>query len=100
MRLAMDQCYEDANSLFVRAYDAFYVGGAPIGGDIAFGILQGKPAEACLRSLVAPGASRSLWLLEVTGVDVSEGMLSVAGEKRLPVLLPAAASYVDPPGHE
>ena len=32
----MDRFYEDANSLFVRAYDAFYVEGAPIGGDVAF----------------------------------------------------------------
>ena len=32
----MDRFYEDADSLFVRAYDAFYVGGAPIAGDVAF----------------------------------------------------------------
>jgi hypothetical protein len=32
----MDQFYEDANSLFVQAYDAFYLAGAPIGGDVPF----------------------------------------------------------------
>ena len=33
----MEQFYEGAESLFVRAYDAFYAGGAqPIAGDIAF----------------------------------------------------------------
>jgi hypothetical protein len=36
-RSAMDRFYEFADSLFfVRAYDAFYVAGAPIGGEIAF----------------------------------------------------------------
>jgi hypothetical protein len=29
----MDRFYEDAESLFVRACDTFYVGGAPIAGD-------------------------------------------------------------------
>ena len=31
-RFAIDRFYEDVNSLFVRAYDAFYVSGAPIAG--------------------------------------------------------------------
>ena len=33
----LERFYEGTESLFVRAYDAFYVGGAPpIAGDIAF----------------------------------------------------------------
>jgi hypothetical protein len=32
----VNRFYEGADSLFVRAYDAFYVGGAPIPGDVAF----------------------------------------------------------------
>jgi ubiquinone/menaquinone biosynthesis C-methylase UbiE len=56
---------EDANSLFVRAYDAFYVGGAL---ELACG--TGRIALA----LANIG-------LEVTGVDISEGMLSVARRK-------------------
>ena len=33
----LERFYEGAESLFVRAYDAFYAGGAPpIAGDIAF----------------------------------------------------------------
>jgi hypothetical protein len=32
----MDPLFEDADSLFVRADDAFYVGGAPIDGDAGF----------------------------------------------------------------
>lgn len=31
-RFAMDRFYEDIDSLLVRAYDAFYVSGAPIAG--------------------------------------------------------------------
>jgi hypothetical protein len=55
----MDQFYEDADSLFVRTYDAFYAVGAPIGGDIAFyRRLARQTAEACLNSLAAPVASQ------------------------------------------
>jgi len=32
----MNRFYEGVNSLFVRAYDTFYVGGAAIVGDVAF----------------------------------------------------------------
>lgn len=81
----MDRFYEDANSLFVRAYDAFYVGGAPIGGDVAFyGHLARETGGSVLE--LACGTGRiALALteagLEVTGVDNSEGMLSVARRK-------------------
>jgi ubiquinone/menaquinone biosynthesis C-methylase UbiE len=84
-RFAVDRFYEDANSLFVRAYDAFYVGGAPIGGDVAFyGHLARETGGGVLE--LACGTGRiALALaeagLEVTGVDISEGMLSVARRK-------------------
>ena len=78
----MDQFYEDADSLFVRAYDVFYVAGAPIGGDVAFyerlaretsgGVLE----VACGTGRIALALAETG--LEITGVDISEGMLSVA----------------------
>jgi ubiquinone/menaquinone biosynthesis C-methylase UbiE len=81
----MDRFYEDVNSLFVRAYDAFYVGGAPIGGDVAFyerlardtggGVLE----LACGTGRIALALAEAA--LEITGVDISEGMLSVARRK-------------------
>jgi SAM-dependent methyltransferase len=81
----MDRFYEDANSLFVRAYDAFYAGGAPIGGDVAFyghlarelggGVLE----LACGTGRIALALAEAG--LEVTGVDISAGMLSVARRK-------------------
>jgi SAM-dependent methyltransferase len=81
----MDRFYEDANSLFVRAYDTVYVEGAPIGGDVAFyGHLARESSGGVLE--LACGTGRiALALaeagLEVTGVDISEGMLSVARRK-------------------
>jgi SAM-dependent methyltransferase len=90
----MDHFYEDASSLFVRAYDAFY-GDAPpyIAGDVDFYELFARDAGgpvlelACGTGRIAlPLAERGL---EVTGVDLSEGMLAIA--RRKAASLPEAA---------
>ena len=82
---AMDRFYEDANSLFVRAYDAFYVGGAPIGGDVAFYERIARETSGGVLELASGTGRIALALaeagLEITGVDISVGMLSVARRK-------------------
>jgi SAM-dependent methyltransferase len=91
---AMDRFYGDAASLFVRAYDAFYQNApSQIAGDIAFyerlARASGGPVLelACGTGRVAlPLAERGL---DVTGVDVSCGMLAIAQRKGQ--TLPAAA---------
>ena len=82
----MEQFYEGAESLFVRAYDAFYAGGAPrIAGDIAFydrlaqatggpGLELGWCTGRIALALAQAG-------LSVTGVDVPAGMLALAQRK-------------------
>ena len=81
----MDRCYEDANSLFVRAYDAFYVEGAPIGGDVAFYAHLARETGGGALELACGTGRIALALaeagLEITGVDICEGMLSVARRK-------------------
>jgi ubiquinone/menaquinone biosynthesis C-methylase UbiE len=81
----MDHFYEDADSLFVKAYDAFYVGGAPIGGDVAFYERLARETGGGVLELACGTGRIALALaemgLEVTGVDISEGMLSVARRK-------------------
>lgn len=81
----MDQFYKDANSLFVQAYDAFYMAGAPIGGDVAFYARLARETEGGVLELACGTGRIALALaeagLEVTGVDISEGMLSVARRK-------------------
>lgn len=86
-----DRFYEGAGSIFVEAYDAFYQPDLPqIAGDIAFySDLARRSAGAVLE--VACGTGRvTLPLAEaglnITGVDCSEGMLSLARRKaaRLP----------------
>jgi len=78
----MDRFYEDVNSLFVRAYDAFYVGGAPIVGDVAFYErlaceTGGRVLElACGTGRIALALAESG--LDVTAVDISDGMLTMA----------------------
>jgi 2-polyprenyl-3-methyl-5-hydroxy-6-metoxy-1,4-benzoquinol methylase len=90
-RFAIDRFYEDVNSLFVRAYDAFYVGGAPIGGDVAFYERLARDTGGGVLELACGTGRIALALaeagLEITGVDISEGMLSVARQKAAPVLL-------------
>jgi SAM-dependent methyltransferase len=81
----MARFYEDANSLFVRAYDAFYVGGAPIGGDVAFYERLARQTSGGVLELACGTGRIALALakagLQITGVDISEGMLSVARRK-------------------
>ena len=82
----MDQFYEGADSLFVRAYDVFSRGGFPqVAGDVAF--YAGLAQEAGGRVLeLACGTGRIAFVLaergfDVTGVDISEAMLTVARRK-------------------
>jgi len=82
---ALDRFYQDANSLFVRAYDAFYVGGAPVGGDVAFYQRFARETVGGILELACGTGRITIALaeagLEVTGVNISEGMLSVARRK-------------------
>lgn len=80
----MDRFYEDDDSLFVRAYDAFYIGGyhwADIGFYERLARATGGPVLelACGTGRIA--LARADAGLEITGVDISEGMLSVARRK-------------------
>jgi ubiquinone/menaquinone biosynthesis C-methylase UbiE len=81
----MDRFYEDIDSLFVRAYDAFYVSGAPIAGDIAFYERLARETGGRVLELACGTARITLALaekgLEITGVDISKGMLTVARYK-------------------
>jgi SAM-dependent methyltransferase len=81
----MDWFYEDVNSLFVRAYDAFYRGGAPIAGDVAFYERLACEAGGPVLELACGTGRIALALaergLEIMGVDISEGMLTVARRK-------------------
>lgn len=86
MEQALDRFYEDADSLFVEAYDAFHDSGTPqIAGDVAFYSDIAQEAGGGVLE-VACGTGRITLALaaaghEVTGVDLSEGMLSVARRK-------------------
>jgi SAM-dependent methyltransferase len=87
--------YEGAESLFVRAYEAFYAGGAPPNaGDIAFyhclAQATGGPALelGCGTGRIALALAQTG--LSITGVDVSTGMLALARRKN--ERLAAAAS--------
>jgi ubiquinone/menaquinone biosynthesis C-methylase UbiE len=81
----MDRFYEDANTRFVKAYDAFYAGGAPIGGDVAFYEELARENGGGVLELACGTGRIALALveagLEVSGVDISEGMLSLARQK-------------------
>jgi ubiquinone/menaquinone biosynthesis C-methylase UbiE len=82
----VDQFYDQAGSLFVEAYDAFYSGGRPQAADDAafyerIGREVGGPALelACGTGRIAvPLAEGGL---QVTGVDRSEAMLTIARRK-------------------
>ena len=76
----MERFYEGADSLFVRAYDAFYAGGAPpIAGDIVFYDRLAQATGGPVLELGCGTGRIALALaqagLSVTGVDVSAGML-------------------------
>jgi ubiquinone/menaquinone biosynthesis C-methylase UbiE len=81
----VNRFYEGADSLFVRAYDAFYVGGAPIPGDVAFYDRLAREAGGAVLELACGTGRIALALaekgLEITGVDISDGMLSMARRK-------------------
>jgi 2-polyprenyl-3-methyl-5-hydroxy-6-metoxy-1,4-benzoquinol methylase len=81
----MNRFYEGADSLFVRAYDAFYVGGAPIPGDVAFYERLAQETGGPVLELACGTGRIALALaekgLDVTGVDISDGMLTVARHK-------------------
>jgi ubiquinone/menaquinone biosynthesis C-methylase UbiE len=81
----MDRFYEDADSIFVRAYDAFYVGGAPVAGDVAFYEQLARETGGPVLELGCGTGRIALALaekgLDITGVDISDGMLSVTRRK-------------------
>jgi SAM-dependent methyltransferase len=91
----LEQFYEGAESLFVRAYDAFYAGGAaPIADDIAFYDRLAQATGGPVLELGCGTGRIALPLaqagLAVTGIDVSAGMLALA--RRKSERLAAAAS--------
>ena len=82
----MDQFYQGADSLFVRAYDVFSRGGFPqVAGDVEFYARLAKDAGGPVLEL-ACGTGRIAFALaehgfEIAGVDISDGMLTVARRK-------------------
>jgi len=87
---SVDQFYEGADSLFVRSYDVVSHGALPqIAGDVAFYTRLAQEAGAVARGGVlelACGTGRIAVVLaerglDVTGVDISDGMLAVARRK-------------------
>ena len=83
----MDRFYEGSASVFVRAYDAFHHRPPPpIAGDAAFYEQLARGTGGPVLE-VACGTGRIALVLaergfEVTGVDVSDGMLAIAQRKR------------------
>jgi ubiquinone/menaquinone biosynthesis C-methylase UbiE len=78
--------YEDATSLFVQAYDAFFASDRPqIAGDVEFyaRVARETPGQvlelACGTGRIAIALAKAGH--EVTGVDISEGMLTIARRK-------------------
>ena len=90
----MDRFYEGAESLFVTAYDAFLASGPPpVLGDVAFYERVARDTGGPVLELACGTGRIALALAEaghdVTGVDLSEGMLSFA--RRKAVALPPEA---------
>lgn len=82
----MDGFYEDADSLFVEAYDAFYRADLPqISDDTNFYAALAEETGGPLLELACGTGRITLPLaeagLEITGADLSEGMLKVARKK-------------------
>jgi ubiquinone/menaquinone biosynthesis C-methylase UbiE len=82
----VDQFYQGADSLFVRAYDVFSRSGFPqVAGDVEFYVSLAKDAGGRVLEL-ACGTGRIACVLaergfDVTGVDLSDGMLTIARRK-------------------
>jgi SAM-dependent methyltransferase len=82
----VDQFYEGAASLFVRAYDAFYNCEPPqIAGDVAFYESLARKRAGPVLELACGTGRITLALaekgLDITGVDLSDGMLTIARRK-------------------
>ncbi len=82
----MDQFYRGADSLFVRAYDAFYgAERSQFAGDVAFYTALANDGAGPVLELACGTGRIALPLAEaghrVTGLDLSEGMLAVARNK-------------------
>jgi ubiquinone/menaquinone biosynthesis C-methylase UbiE len=82
----VDQFYEKAGSLFVEAYDAFYAGSRPqIAGDVAFYERLAREGGGPVLEIGCGTGRITVPLaqagLEVTGVDRSEAMLTMARRK-------------------
>ncbi|HTI80473.1 MAG TPA: class I SAM-dependent methyltransferase [Acetobacteraceae bacterium] len=82
----MDLFYTDPQSLFVRAYDAIYrEAPPPIAGDVAFYQCLAQRTGGPVLELACGTGRIALPLaesgLDVTGVDVSDGMLSIIRQK-------------------
>jgi ubiquinone/menaquinone biosynthesis C-methylase UbiE len=81
-----DQFYEEAGSLFVEAYDAFFSASGPrIAGDVAFYERVARETGGRILELACGTGRIALPLAKagfhVTGVDRSEAMLSIARRK-------------------
>ena len=82
----MDRFYEQAGSLFVEAYDAFYSSSGPyIRSDVAFYERIAREVGGAVLELACGTGRIALPLaqagLQVTGVDRSEAMLTIARRK-------------------
>ena len=82
----MERFYEGPESLFVRAYDAFYrEAPPPIAGDVAFYQRLAQQTGGPVLELACGTGRIALPLaesgLDVTGVDVSDGMLAIIRQK-------------------
>jgi ubiquinone/menaquinone biosynthesis C-methylase UbiE len=84
--MAVDPFYAGADSLFVRAYDAFYRNTPPqIAGDVAFYAKLARETGGRVIELACGTGRVTLALaeqgLDITGIDVSDGMLTMARRK-------------------
>ena len=82
----MGQFYEDEASLFVEAYDAVHQGGSPAtAGDVALYAEIGRMSAGPILEIACGTGRITLPLaesgLDITGVDLSEGMLAIARRK-------------------
>lgn len=81
----MDGFYEGADSLFVQAYDAFHNAYTAVSGDAAFYEDVARASAGPVLELACGTGRITLALtqagLEITGADISAGMLSVAHDR-------------------